>query len=188
MHLPETGVMTQQRKQSHDNEQSRPDRIDSDAGCDLRTFICACGRIGLPGLASRDRPLGSTSATCLQCFLSGNGAADGRQQQVPLSWRTEIERLMVLPANGTRKTFGSKLPPRPATSFIPHVVAGVLQRRRPAPAGQFDRVVKFAGPALFSHGPSTNRFDRPVASVPASFSAATLRTPLAPARSGPGVP
>jgi hypothetical protein len=144
--------MTQQRKQSHDNEQSRPDRIDSDAGCDLRTFICACGRIGLPGLASRDRPLGSASATCLQCFLSGNGAADSRQQQVPLSWRTEIERLMVLPANGTRKTFGSKLPPRPATSFIPHVVAGVLQRRRPAPAGQFDRVVKFAGPA-FGHQP-----------------------------------
>ena len=85
--------MTQQRKQSHDDQKSRSRRIDDDAGCDLRTFICACGRIGLPGLASRDRPLGSTSATCLQCFLSGNGAADSRQQQVPLSWRTEIERL-----------------------------------------------------------------------------------------------
>jgi hypothetical protein len=91
--FPERGLMTQQRKQSHDDEKSHSRRIDDDAGCDLRTFICACGRIGLPGLARRDRPFGSASATCLQCFLSGDGDADGRGQCAPLSWRAEIERL-----------------------------------------------------------------------------------------------
>jgi hypothetical protein len=91
--FPERGLMTQQRKQSHDDEKSHSRRIDDDAGCDLRTFICACGRIGLPGLARRDGPLGSASATCLQCFLSGDGDADGRGQCAPLSWRAEIERL-----------------------------------------------------------------------------------------------
>ena len=33
------GVMTQQRKQSHDDKRSRPRRIDNDAGGDLRTCI-----------------------------------------------------------------------------------------------------------------------------------------------------
>ena len=92
-HIPETGVMTQQRKQSHDDEKSRSRRIDNDAGYDFRTFICACGWIRLPGLARNDRPLGPASAPCLQCFLSGDGATDGRGQCAPLSWRTEIERL-----------------------------------------------------------------------------------------------
>jgi hypothetical protein len=80
-----------QRKQSHDNEKSRPCRIDNDAGCDLRTCICGRGRIIHPGLARCDRPLGPAIATRLQCVLSGD--ADGRDQCAPLSWRTEIERL-----------------------------------------------------------------------------------------------
>jgi hypothetical protein len=93
MHLPAIGMMTQQRKQSHDDEKSRPCRIDNDAGCDLRTCICRRGRIVHPGLARSDRPLGPATATRLQCFLSGDGDADGRDQCAPLSWRTEIERL-----------------------------------------------------------------------------------------------
>jgi hypothetical protein len=75
---PVTGVMTQQRKQSHDDEKSRHRRIDNDAGCDLRTCICARGRIVHPGLARSDRPLGPATATRLQYFLSGDGDADGR--------------------------------------------------------------------------------------------------------------
>jgi hypothetical protein len=85
--------MTQQRKQSHGDEKSRPCRIDNDAGCDLRSRICGRGRIVRPGLARSDRPLGPATATRLQCFLSGDGDADGRDQCAPLSWRTEIERL-----------------------------------------------------------------------------------------------
>jgi hypothetical protein len=85
--------MTQQRKQSHDHEKYRPCRIDNDAGCDLRSRICGRGRIVRPGLARSDRPLGPATATRLQCFLSGDGDADGRNQCAPLSWRTEIERL-----------------------------------------------------------------------------------------------
>jgi hypothetical protein len=88
--------MTQQRKQSHDHEKSRPCRIDNDAGCDLRSRICGRGRIVRPGLARSDRPLGPATATRLQCSLSGDGDADGRDQCAPLSWRTEIERLTSL--------------------------------------------------------------------------------------------
>jgi hypothetical protein len=86
------GVMTQQRKQSHDKENSRVRRVDNDAGCDLRICICARGRIVRPGMARSGRPLRPASAT-RQCFLSEVGDADGRAQCAPLSWRAEIERL-----------------------------------------------------------------------------------------------
>jgi hypothetical protein len=89
-----SGIMTQQRKQSHDDEKSRPRRIDNDAGCDLRTGICARGRIEHAVLARGDRPLRpAASGTRFQCFRSADGDADGQAQCAPLSWRTKIERL-----------------------------------------------------------------------------------------------
>jgi hypothetical protein len=54
-HLLEMGAMTERRKQSHDDEKSRPRRINDDASCDLRTCICERGRIAHPGLARSDR-------------------------------------------------------------------------------------------------------------------------------------
>ena len=81
------------RKQSHDDEKSRPRRIDSDAGCDLGVYICARDRIVHPASASSDRPLRPASRTSPRCFLSSDSDADGRAQCTPLSWRTEIERL-----------------------------------------------------------------------------------------------
>jgi len=44
-------------------------------------------------LVQCDRLFGPASGQRLQCFRSGNGGTDGRAQCVPLSWRTEIERL-----------------------------------------------------------------------------------------------
>jgi hypothetical protein len=76
--FPETRNDDKQRNRSHDDEKSRPRRIDNDAGCDLRTCIRAGRRIAHPGLARSYRPLGPANATCLQCFLSGDGDADGR--------------------------------------------------------------------------------------------------------------
>ena len=88
-----------QRKHSHDDEKSRPCRLDNDAGCDLRTCICGRGRIVHSGLARCERPLGPATATRLQRLLSGD--ADRRDQCAPLSWRTEVERLTSLPCRQT---------------------------------------------------------------------------------------
>jgi hypothetical protein len=72
------GVMTQRGKQSHDDENFRPRRIDNDAGYDLWARIRARCRIVYPGLGRSDRPLGPASATCLQCLPSDDGDADSR--------------------------------------------------------------------------------------------------------------
>src|SRR5258706_3008373 len=80
------------RKNSHDKK-SHLDRIDNDAGCDLRTGVCGHGRTERALLARSDWRLRPASGPSLQCFRSGNGGADGGAQRVPLSWRTEIERL-----------------------------------------------------------------------------------------------
>jgi hypothetical protein len=84
--LGKRGVMIQQRKQSHDEEKSRPRRIDNDASCSLGTCICARGRILHAELERCDRPLRPASQTRLH-------DAEGRARCAPLSWRTEIERL-----------------------------------------------------------------------------------------------
>jgi hypothetical protein len=84
-----------QRRQSHDDEKSCPRSIDNDAGYDLRTCICGCGRIAHSGSARCGRPLGPVTATRLRRHLSGD--ADCRDQCAPLSWRAEVERLTSLP-------------------------------------------------------------------------------------------
>jgi hypothetical protein len=82
------------RKQSHD-EKSRFSRIGSDADRNLRTGVCGNGHPGHVVCGS-DQPLRSASGLRLQCFRFGNGGADGRAQCIPLSWRTEIERLTLM--------------------------------------------------------------------------------------------
>jgi hypothetical protein len=46
-----SGIQTQQERQSHD-EESRLNRIDNHAGCDLGTGICARDRIECPASTS----------------------------------------------------------------------------------------------------------------------------------------
>jgi hypothetical protein len=101
--------MTQQRKQRHDDEKSRFSRIDNDVGCDLRTGICARGRIERAVFARSDPPLRPAASGTRFCFRAGDGDADGRAQYAPLSWRTEIELLtfdvldMALNSNETQQ-------------------------------------------------------------------------------------
>src|SRR5882762_6725610 len=90
--LPATGNSGTTRKKSHD-EKSRFSRIDNDADCDLRTGVCGHRITERAVLVRCDRLFGPASGQRLQCFRSGNGRTDGRAQCVPLSWRTEIERL-----------------------------------------------------------------------------------------------
>src|SRR5258708_11841449 len=88
-----SGILTQLRKLRHD-EKSRFSRIDHDAGYDLRTGACGHGRTESAILARSDRPLRPSGGTRLQCYRSANGDTDDGAQCAPLSWRTEIQRLI----------------------------------------------------------------------------------------------
>ena len=131
--------MTQQRKQSHDEEKSRPRRIDTDAGCDLRTCICARGRIAHAALDRSGRPIGPTSGTRLQCFLSGEGDAGGRAQCAQLPWRTEIERLTFFGSAGRSALASRALAPIGRHMNSPQIRTRIGESRRP---GELDRLEK----------------------------------------------
>jgi hypothetical protein len=87
----QSGILTHKEK-SHD-EKSRFSRIDNDADCNLRTGVCGHRITERAVLVQCDRLFGPASGQRLEWFRSGNGRTDGRAQCVPLSWRTEIERL-----------------------------------------------------------------------------------------------
>jgi hypothetical protein len=90
------GVVTQQEivPRRRKIEKSCSNRIDHDAGYDLRTGACGHGRTESAILARSDRPLRPSGGTRFQCYRSADGAADDGAQCAPLSWRTEIQRLI----------------------------------------------------------------------------------------------
>src|ERR1700675_3518399 len=84
-HLPMIGDSHTPRKQGH-AEKFRFSRIYNDAGCDLRTGICAPGRIERAVLARSDRPLGPASGARL-LMLS---MIQQRRRRWSSRWRTVI--------------------------------------------------------------------------------------------------
>src|SRR5258708_15676540 len=70
--------------------------MDYDAGYDLRTGAGGHGRTESAIWARSDRPLRPSGGTRFQCYRSADGDTDDGAQCAPLSWRTEIQRLIRL--------------------------------------------------------------------------------------------
>ena len=74
-------------------EESRFNRINNHAGCDVGTGICTRDRIEYAILAGSGQLLRPAGGARLQRFRSSDGGADGRARCAHLSWRTENQRL-----------------------------------------------------------------------------------------------